>query len=63
MFSKSSLQSVKKMRTIGQHNSEDAMTHMKKLFLRPTSTIVEDAAGVAVLFLLLFAGLTLSGAA
>jgi hypothetical protein len=54
---------VKKMRTIGQHNSEDAMTHMKKLFLRPTSTIVEDAAGVAVLFLLLFAGLTLSGAA
>lgn len=39
------------------------MTTVKKLFLRPTPSILEDAAGVAVLFLLLFAGLTLSGAA
>ena len=34
----------------------------KKLFLR-TPSFAEDAAGVAVLFLLLFAGLTLSGTA
>ena len=34
----------------------------KKLLLRRPS-FVEDAAGVAVLFLLLFAGLTLSGTA
>ena len=51
------------MRTIGQQDSEDAMTTMKKLFLRPTPSMIEDAAGVAVLFVLLLAGLTLSGAA
>lgn len=38
------------------------MTHrLKQLFLRPTSTLLEDAAGVAVLFMLLFVGLILSG--
>ena len=63
MFPESSLQRVKEMRTIGQQDSEDAMTTMKKLFLRPTPSMIEDAAGVAVLFVLLFAGLTLSGAA
>ena len=36
---------------------------VKNLLLRPASSPVEDAAGVAVLFLLLFAGLTLSGTA
>ena len=36
---------------------------VKKLLLRAPSTLAEDAAGVAVLFLLLFAGLTLSGSA
>lgn len=36
---------------------------VKKLFLRPTPSFAEDAAGVAVLFVLLFAGLTLSGTA
>ena len=39
------------------------MTQIKNLFLRPTPSILEDATGVAILFLLLFAGLTLSGAA
>ena len=40
------------------------MTHrMKQLFLRPTATLLDDAAGVAVLFLLLFVGLILSGTA
>ncbi len=40
------------------------MTHrMKQLFLRQTSSLFEDAAGVAVLFLLLFVGLILSGTA
>ena len=53
---------VKNMRTIRQHHSEDAMTHrIKKLFLTPSA--FDDAAGVAVLFILLFLGLTLSGAA
>ena len=36
---------------------------VKKLLLRPTPSLIEDVAGVAVLFLLLFAGLTLSGVA
>ena len=36
---------------------------VKKLLLRSSPSLFEDAAGVAVLFLLLFAGLTLSGAA
>ena len=63
MFSESSLQTVKDMRTIWQQVSEDAMTTMKKLFLRPTPSMIEDAAGVVVLFVLLFAGLTLSGVA
>ena len=35
---------------------------VKKLYRRAPS-LVEDAAGVAVLFVLLFAGLTLSGTA
>ena len=64
MFLKSSLQIVNGMRTIGQQTSEDAtMTTVKKLFVRPTSTILEDVAGVTVLFVLLFVGLTLSGTA
>jgi len=38
------------------------MTHrMRQLFLRQTHTLLEDAAGVAVLFMLLFVGLILSG--
>ncbi len=36
---------------------------VKSLLVRPTSSVLEDAAGVAVLFTLLFAGLTLSGTA
>ena len=36
---------------------------VKKLILRSTPSLVEDATGVAVLFMLLFAGLTLSGTA
>ena len=32
-----------------------------KHFLRQPSSVLEDAAGVAVLFMLLFVGLTLSG--
>ena len=51
------------MRTIQQHHSEDAMTHRIKTFLRQPPSIFEDAAGVAVLFMLLFVGLTLSGTA
>jgi hypothetical protein len=52
------------MRTIRQQTSEDAkMKAFKKLCVRSTPTMLEDAAGVAVLFVLLFAGLTLSGAA
>ena len=39
------------------------MTHRIKHFLRQPSSVLEDAAGVAVLFMLLFVGLTLSGAA
>ncbi len=39
------------------------MTAQVKTLLRSTPSIVEDAAGVAVLFMLLFAGLTLSGTA
>ena len=61
MFLKSSLQNVKKVRTIQQHDSED--DQMKKLFLRQSPSFLEDAAGVAVLFVLLFVGLTLSGVA
>ncbi len=36
---------------------------LKKLYVRSAPTVLEDAAGVVVLFVLLFAGLTLSGAA
>jgi hypothetical protein len=36
---------------------------VKSLLVRPTSSLIEDAVGVAVLFALLFAGLTLSGTA
>ena len=40
------------------------MTHrIKHLFARQTPSLVDDAAGVAVLFMLLFVGLTLSGTA
>ncbi len=47
-----------------QQTPEDAMAaQVKKLSLRPPPSLVEDAAGVAVLFLLLFVGLTLSGTA
>jgi hypothetical protein len=68
MFSKSSLQLVKIVRTIRQHNSEDIMAHLLNL-IHPnlshtkTPSVIEDAAGVAVLFVLLFVGLTLSGTA
>ena len=54
---------VKTMRTIQQQNSEDAMAHLVKLIHRKTPAIVDDAAGVAVLFMLLFVGLILSGTA
>jgi hypothetical protein len=64
MFLKSSLQMVKDVRTIQQQTYEDAMmSTMKKLFVRPAPTLLEDVAGVTVLFVLLFAGLTLSGTA
>ncbi len=39
------------------------MTTVKKLFVRPAFPLLDDLAGVAVLFVLLFAGLTLSGTA
>ncbi len=39
------------------------MTTVRKLFVRPTSTLLEDVAGVSVLFVLLFVGLNLSGTA
>jgi hypothetical protein len=39
------------------------ITTVKKLLVRPTPSLFEDMAGVVVLFVLLFAGLTLSGAA
>ena len=52
------------MRTIGQQNSEDAMLKaLKTLTVRPTPTLFEDAAGVVMLFVLLFAALSMSGAA
>jgi hypothetical protein len=64
MFSKSSLHIINHMRTIGQHNSEEPMmTKVKKLFVRPAFPLLDDLAGVTVLFVLLFAGLTLSGTA
>jgi len=63
MFLKSSLQVVNNVRTIGQQISEDQMmTTVKKLFVRP-SPLLDDLAGVVVLFVLLFVGLTLSGTA
>lgn len=34
---------------------------IKRLLHRPTTSLIEDAAGVAILFMLLFVGLTLSG--
>ena len=47
-----------------QQTSEDIMkSAVRKLLVRPTSTLLEDVAGVTVLFVLLFAGLTLSGTA
>jgi hypothetical protein len=64
MFFKRSLQTVNDMRTIGQQTSEDQMmSTVKKLFVRPASPLIDDLAGVVVLFLLLFVGLTLSGTA
>lgn len=39
------------------------MAHLVKLIQRKTPSIIDDVAGVAVLFLLLFVGLTLSGTA
>ncbi len=39
------------------------MSTIKKLFVRPASPLIDDLAGVVVLFLLLFVGLTLSGTA
>ena len=51
------------MRTILQQNDEATMTHLVKLIHRNTPAILDDAAGVAVLFVLLFVGLTLSGTA
>ncbi len=64
MLLNSSLQMVNNMRTIQQQTSEDAMiSGLKRRFARSTPTLLEDVAGVAVLFMLLFAGLTLSGTA
>ena len=52
------------MRTIQQQVNEVAMfVEIKSILSRSSSTFLEDAFGVASLFLLLFAGLTLSGAA
>ena len=39
------------------------MTMVKKLLVRPAYPLLDDLAGVTVLFALLFAGLTLSGTA
>ena len=47
----------------GSTNDEATMTHLVKLIHRNTPAILDDAAGVAVLFVLLFVGLTLSGTA
>lgn len=64
MFLLSSLRLVNDTRTIGQQISEDdKMTMVKKLLVRPAYPLLDDLAGVTVLFALLFAGLTLSGTA
>ena len=39
------------------------LRHAKNLSHTKTPSVIEDAAGVAVLFVLLFVGLTLSGTA
>ena len=36
---------------------------VNKLFVRSKSSVIEDAASVAVLFMILYVGLTLSGTA
>jgi len=52
------------MRTKKQHDSEDAMfAQVKAALMRRSPSFLEDALGVVSLFVLLFVGLTLSGAA
>jgi hypothetical protein len=65
MFLKSSLQGVLNVRTIWQQrNRRDAMIARIKLLTAPSETgLVGDLAGIAALFLMLFAALALPGAA
>jgi hypothetical protein len=62
MFLISSLQALPDVRTIQQHEPEDAMLNeLKALLVRNGGTAVEDALGALALFALLFAGLALPG--
>jgi hypothetical protein len=62
MFLKSSLQTIADMRTIQQQVMEDAMKDaMKTLLTRTPKGAVEDLAGLAALFVILFAVLAVPG--
>jgi hypothetical protein len=70
MFLKSSLQVVSNMRTIQQHENRRAamIARLKSLTapskaLRAEPSLAGDMAGIAALFLMLFAALALPGAA
>jgi hypothetical protein len=62
MFLKSSLQAVRDVRTIQQQVMEDAMKDaMKTLLSNTPKGAMEDLVGVASLFVLLFAVLSVPG--
>jgi hypothetical protein len=64
MFLKSSLQTVADMRTIQQQVMEDTMIDaMKTLLTRTPKGAVEDLVGLAAMFVILFAVLSLPGLA
>jgi hypothetical protein len=64
MFLKSSLQGYEDMRTMQQHRTEDTMFETVRTILsRSRATVLEDTVGVIALFLLLFAVLSMPGAA
>lgn len=60
MFSKSSLQGIKDVRTNEQHKEEITMlTELKAVLSRSSDTLAGDAAGAAALVILLIVGLYL----
>ncbi len=69
MFSKSSLQNVKKMRTKGQHivnrtdhaGDRSMSNDLMNAFARSRSTLLPDAVGVVALAVMLVVGLHLPG--